>query len=48
MIERTRGNGHKLKHKMFCLNTRKHFILKVTEHWESVPRDLVEAPSLAI
>jgi len=44
--DRTRGNGHKLK---FHLNMRKNFFpLRVTEHWNRLPRELVESPSLEI
>jgi len=40
--ERTRGNRYQLKHRKFQLNMRKNFfILRVTEHWNSVPREVV-------
>ena len=46
---RTRCRGHKLKHRKFCLHTRKNFFtLRVTEDWNRLPRDFVESPSLEI
>jgi len=47
--DRTRGNGHKWKHKKFHLNMRKNFFtLRVMEHWIRLPRGVVDSSSLEI
>jgi len=47
--DRTRGNGHKLKYWKFCLNMGKNFFtVRMTEHWNRLPREVVESPSLEI
>jgi len=44
---RTRSNRHKLKHRRFQLNTKKNlFPLRVTEHWNRLPRGAVDSASL--
>jgi len=47
--DRTSSSGHKLKHRKFRLKMRKNFFpLRVTEHWNRLPREAVDSFYLEI
>ncbi|TRZ25546.1 hypothetical protein HGM15179_001605 [Zosterops borbonicus] len=45
---RTGGNGEKLMHGKFHLNTRQNFAVRVATRWNRLPREFVKSPSLEI
>jgi len=46
--DRAKSNALKLEYRKFCTNVQNFLILRVMEHWNRLPREVMESPSLEI
>ena len=43
-----RGNYQRLEHRKFHTSMQRNFMVRMTEHWNKLPRELLDFPSLEI